>query len=228
MSSHPATATSTVAARRPRIVVMISGSGTNLQALIDAAHMPNGPLAFADLSLVVSNRTGAYGLTRAAQANIPTLVFPLKPFRDRGQSRAEYDVALAQAILDHPSLQGNMPDLVVLAGWMHILSPEWLAKFPGGKMVVNLHPALPGEFDGAHAIERAYEASKGDNGILRTGCMVHYVIPEVDKGEVILTREVPIRKEDSLDDLEKRMHETEHKVIVAGVRKCLLDKGFAP
>ncbi|KAI9184559.1 Bifunctional purine biosynthetic protein ADE5,7 [Blastocladiella emersonii ATCC 22665] len=210
--------------RRARVVVLISGNGSNLQALLDAATTSGGKLAHADLALVVSNRSTAFGLTRAARAGVPTLTFPLKPFRDAGKSREAYDEALAQAILAHPALHGAKPDLVVLAGWMHILSPAWLAHFAG--RVINLHPALPGEFDGAHAIERAYKASREEGGITRTGCMVHHVIPEVDKGEVIIAREVPIHKDDTLEALEERIHAQEHVLIVDGAVEFLKQHGF--
>lgn len=204
------TATSTNPAMSlPRVVVLISGSGTNLQALIDATH--SGVLR-ATIVLVISNKKAAYGLQRAAAASIPTIVFPLKPYKDSGRTRVEYDVDLAARI------QEDAPDLIVLAGWMHILSPEFLEWFP--RTVMNLHPALPGEFDGADAIGRAYQAFK-EGKITRTGVMVHKVIADVDKGEVILKEEVPIREEDGLEDLEKRIHEVEHRLIVAGAQKFL-------
>jgi formyltetrahydrofolate-dependent phosphoribosylglycinamide formyltransferase len=185
-----------------RIVVMISGSGTNLQALIDAVS--SGDL-LAKISLVVSNRKKAYGLARAEEAGIPTLYFPLKPYKAAGKSREMYDADLVEKIL------AEQPDLIVLAGWMHVLSPAFLNQFPN--RVINLHPALPGQFVGTHAIERAYEAYQNGE-VSHSGCMVHLVIPEVDAGPVIATAEVPILPEDSLDDFEERMHKAEHKLIV--------------
>jgi formyltetrahydrofolate-dependent phosphoribosylglycinamide formyltransferase len=193
-----------------RLVVLISGSGTNLQALIDATNQ--GKIA-ASIALVVSNRKEAYGLERAEQAEIPALYFPMKPYRDAGVSREQYDADLADKIALH------QPDLIVLAGWMHIFSPAFLDKFP--QKVINLHPALPGMFSGTHAIQRAYEAfQRGEIG--HSGCMVHYVIPEVDAGAVIARRIVPIQENDTLADFSARMHEAEHQLIVEASQKCLL------
>ena len=104
---------------------------------------------------------------------------------------------------------------------MHILSAAFLNQFPN--RVLNLHPALPGQFAGTHAIQRAYEAyQRGD--IKHTGCMVHYTIPEVDAGPVIAQAEVPILPGDSLDDLEARMHRMEHQLLVAAVRDFLANR----
>ncbi|KAG9284043.1 hypothetical protein G9A89_022817 [Geosiphon pyriformis] len=192
-----------------QIVVLISGNGSNLQAIIEATRSLTLP---ATISLVVSNRKSAYGLTRATEAGIPTLVFPLKPLRDSGWSREEYDAELAKRIKNYN------PDLIVLAGWMHILSEGFLSYFPD--KVINLHPALPGQFDGANAIERAFTAyKKGD--IKFTGVMVHKVIPEVDKGEPLLVEKVLISESDTIEDLEARIHSVEHRLIVQGAIMCL-------
>ncbi|KAI9230650.1 MAG: phosphoribosylglycinamide formyltransferase [Piptocephalis tieghemiana] len=214
----------------PRLVVLISGSGTNLQAILDATQ--SGALK-ARVALVVSNRAGAYGLERAKAVGVPTLVQSLKSFRAATHpdaSREEYDASLAKDILTKLSIEEKeekeasttpSPFLLVLAGFMHILSPAFLDHFPN--QVINLHPALPGQFDGAKAIERAYEAYKAGT-IESTGVMVHYVIPEVDRGQPILTRSIPILPEDSLEDLEARMHNVEHQVIIEGIAKALEDK----
>ncbi|KAJ2780783.1 phosphoribosylglycinamide formyltransferase [Coemansia javaensis] len=193
-----------------KIVVLISGSGTNLQALIDAERQ--GRLG-GSIALVVSNRKGAYGLVRAAEAGIPTAVRTLKEYRDAGRSREEYDRDLAEHIA-----ATQAPDLVVLAGWMHILSPAFIDRF--SRRIVNLHPALPGELDGAHAIDRAYaEFAAGRR--TRTGIMVHYVIPEVDKGEPILVEEVPCVEGDTLEALEARIHAAEHRLLPQAVSLVL-------
>lgn len=192
-----------------RLVVFISGSGTNLQALIEAVEA--GELA-AEIVLVVSNRLQAYGLKRAESAGIPTLYFPLKPYKDAGLDRVRYDADLAEQI------RAYQPDLIVLAGWMHVLGPAFLDQF--SNRVINLHPALPGQFIGVEAIERAYAAyQRGE--ISESGCMVHYVIPEVDAGPVLATAVVPIHPSDTLDDFAARMHAAEHKLIVAATRKAL-------
>ena len=117
----------------PKIIVFISGSGSNLQALMDAVE--NGRLS-AQIALVVSNRKAAYGLVRAKEAGIPTLYHPFKPYRDAGKSRDAYEADLAAKI------KPFQPDLIVLAGWMHILGADFLTQFPN--QVINLHPALPG------------------------------------------------------------------------------------
>ncbi len=194
---------------KPRLIVLISGSGTNLQALLDA--VADGRLP-AEIVLVVANRQQAYGLVRARQAGLPTLYFPLKPYKDGGRSREAYDADLAV------QLAAYQPDLIVLAGWMHVLSPAFLGHFPG--RVVNLHPALPGQFVGTHAIERAYAAYR-QGEITHSGCMVHQVIPEVDAGPVLATAVVPLFPDDSLADFEARMHAAEHKLIVGAVRLAL-------
>lgn len=190
-----------------RLVVCISGGGTNLQALIDAIEHRD---LDAHISLVVSNRKDAYGLERARRAGIETLYFPLKPFTEGGQTRAEYDEALAAR------LHTYQPDLIVLAGWMHIFTPAFLDQF--FRRVINLHPALPGQFAGVNAIQRAFAAfQRGE--IDHSGVMIHYVIPEVDAGEVILQEEVPLDAEDTLETFAARMHAAEHRVIVEAVRR---------
>ncbi|MCZ7670198.1 MAG: phosphoribosylglycinamide formyltransferase [Chloroflexi bacterium] len=193
----------------PQLVVFISGFGANLQALIDGIDA--GQLD-AEICLVVSNRKQAFGLVRAQQVGIPTLYFPIKPYKEADQSREKYDADLAARV------RQETPDLIVLAGWMHILSPAFLRQFPG--QVINLHPALPGQFAGTHAIERAFVAyQQGD--ITGSGCMVHEVVPEVDAGPVIATAAVPILATDTLADFEARMHQAEHELIVRAVRLVL-------
>ena len=188
-----------------RLVVLISGSGSNLQAIIDAIEA--GKLE-AHIALVVSNRRAAFGLQRAAQAGIETLYFPRKPYNDTGRSREDYDADLAAAIRPH------QPDLIVLAGWMHILSRAFLDLFRN--QVINLHPALPGTFPGKDGIGRAYEAfQRGE--ITHSGCMIHYAIPELDAGPVIVQEVVPLEDTDSLADFEERMHVAEHRIIVEAI-----------
>ena len=188
-----------------RLAVLISGSGSNLQAIIDAGAA--GKLA-AQVVVVVSNRRDAFGLARAERAGIPTRYFPLKPYTAAGRPRAEYDADLAAQVA------AFAPDLVVLAGWMHVLSPAFLDRFPG--RVLNLHPALPGQFAGTHAIQRAFDAfQRGE--IDHTGVMVHWVVPEVDAGPVIASSTVPILPGDTLEDLEARMHAAEHRLLVDAI-----------
>jgi formyltetrahydrofolate-dependent phosphoribosylglycinamide formyltransferase len=193
----------------PRVIVFVSGGGSNLQALIDATN--TGSLE-ASIVLVVSNRKAAFGLERAKNAGIPTLYFPLKPYKDAGKSRAEYDADLAETVSRHA------PDLIVLAGWMHIDSGALVKRFPG--RIINLHPALPGEFPGAHGIEDAFAAwQRGD--ISRSGCMVHHVIEELDAGEPIATSVVPFMEGDTLEGYAARLHAAEHELIVEATRIAL-------
>jgi len=187
------------------IVVLISGNGSNLQALIDSVAA--GDLD-TEIAAVVSSDPDAYGLTRAERAGIPTEVMDLRNVLADGGNRLAFDVELAGVVA------GYHPDLVVLAGWMLVLSEAFLEHFPG--KVINLHPALPGTFPGTHAIERAYTAFQ-QGEITQTGVMVHRVIPEVDAGPVVTLERVPIFPGESLDDLEKRIHEVEHNLIVAAV-----------
>jgi formyltetrahydrofolate-dependent phosphoribosylglycinamide formyltransferase len=182
-----------------RIVVLASGEGTNLQAVLDASASGQLP---AQVVAVVSNREGSGALCRAAAAGVPFVHIAPHP----GEERGEYDARLADVV------SGFDPDWVVLAGWMRILSMSFLGWFPG--MVVNLHPALPGELPGTDAINRAWdEARLGRRD--HTGVMVHLVPDEgVDAGPVLATAIVPIEPTDSLQTLTQRVHETEHRLLV--------------
>lgn len=189
-----------------RLAVLISGNGSNLQAIIDA--IGEGHLN-AQIVLVVSNRKTAYGLTRAEQAGLATLYVPLKPYTDRGESREAYDRDLVAKVA------ACQPDYIVLAGWMHIFTPAFLDVFP--RRVINLHPALPGAMPGTDAIHRTYAAHQRgevDGG----GCMVHFVVPEVDAGDVIVQQSVPIAPGDSLEDFETQMHLAEHELMVKALQ----------
>lgn len=189
---------------RARLVVLISGSGTNLQAILDACA--SGYL-MAEVVAVISNRESAFGLERARAAKIPAIARP-KP---KEQDRRDYDKGLSTLVASYE------PDWVVLAGWMRLLSNNFLDCFPG--RVINLHPALPGSFPGTDAIRRAYQAyQRGE--IDRTGVMVHLVPDEgVDSGPVLACEEVAIYPGDILEDLEQRIHDVEHRLLVETLRK---------
>jgi phosphoribosylglycinamide formyltransferase-1 len=193
---------------KSRLVVLISGNGTNLQAVLDACA--SGALP-ARVAAVISNKSDAYGLERARLAGVPALVRP-KP---KEQDRREYDSQLAEAVAAY------QPDWVILAGWMRVLSSNFLNRFPN--RVINLHPALPGTFPGTHAIERAFEAfQRGE--IRATGVMVHRVPDEgVDCGPVMVQEEVPIRSGDTLESLETRIHEVEHRLLVDAIRTAIAE-----
>ena len=198
-----------------RIAVLISGFGSNLQAIIDAKSA--GKLPGVGIAVVVSNRKAAYGLQRAEQAGIPTEYFPLKPYRGADGSREQYDADLSRRLCEK-----HQVEWVIQAGWMHLFSMAFLSRFPG--RVVNLHPALPGTFPGTHAIERAWDAyQKGQ--IDRTGVMVHLVPDEgVDDGPVIAQVEIPIYRVDTLEELEARVHEVEHRLLVQALYTSLCEK----
>ena len=193
-----------------KIAVLISGSGTNLQAILDACS--DHTLA-AEVVVVVSNKRKAYGLTRAREAGVPTEVRSLGKHLRAGGSRDGFDAELARMVAEVYA-----PDLVVLAGWMLILSPSFLDQFPG--KVLNLHPALPGQFAGTHAIQRAHEAFLAGE-ITHTGVMVHWVVPEVDAGPTVAVAEVPIHPGESVDELEERIHRTEHRLMVEAIGKVI-------
>ncbi|MBN1319105.1 MAG: phosphoribosylglycinamide formyltransferase [Anaerolineales bacterium] len=196
-----------------RIAVLVSGYGSNLQAILDAIE--DDKLPGVKIALVVSNRKEAYGIQRAIKYGIPIIYFPLSPYTAGGCSREEYDKDLA-AILNAFNISW-----VVMAGWMHVLGEAFLHHFPS--RVINLHPALPGAFPGTHAIERAYQAfQRGE--ISHTGIMVHLVPdPAVDAGPVIRQEIIPILANDSLDDLEARVHAVEHRLLVQAMHDLLVN-----
>jgi phosphoribosylglycinamide formyltransferase 1 len=189
-----------------RVVVLISGNGSNLQAILDACA--SGELN-AQVGAVISNKRDAFGLERARRANVPTIVKP----KFKEQDRRIYDAELAELVAAY------QPDWIVLAGWMRVLSSAFLDQFPNH--VVNLHPALPGTFPGTHAIERAYAAYRAGE-ITHTGVMVHLVPDEgVDVGPMLAQEIVPIKADDTLDDLEARVHAVEHRLLVATLKSLL-------
>ncbi|MCJ1386963.1 hypothetical protein MMC17_010092 [Xylographa soralifera] len=202
-----------------RILVLISGNGTNLQALIDAAacsRIPNAKIIH-----VISNRKDAYGLQRAEKAGISTSYHNLLKYKNQhgDQSveniRAIYDRDLAEMVLK------ETPDLVVCAGFMHILADTFLQPLQEADVpVINLHPALPGQFSGVDAIGRAYRAFQKQE-ITKTGIMIHYVINEVDLGQPILVKEIELKHGESLEDLEQRIHLAEWQMIVEGTNMAL-------
>lgn len=201
-----------------RLTVMITGKGSNLKALIDAVSF--GSLkGRATIQCVISNKATAQGLIKAQEAGIPFAIreLPLPKTHPRYQeSRHIYDTELAKLVLG-AGQNTPQPELVVCAGFMHILSPYFLDPLHEAHVdIINLHPALPGEFTGKNAVKRAMSSFKsGDTS--RTGVMIHWLTVEVDKGEPILVREVPILPADDLMTLEDRMQEVEHKAIVDAV-----------
>lgn len=176
----------------PRILVLISGSGSNLQAIID--HSSKGAIQ-GEVVAVISNRADAYGLTRAENAGIAHQVVDHKAFADR----ESYDAALREAI------DSYQPDLVVLAGFMRILTPGFVNHYAG--RMLNIHPSLLPKYQGLNTHQRAI-----DNGDTEHGVSVHFVTEELDGGPVVLQAKVPVFPEDNADDLAEKVHEQEHRI----------------
>lgn len=197
----PALGDTTAATQTVRLVVLASGNGSNLQALIDAC----GRQITGDVVLVVSDQPDAKALRRAERAGIAHQVIAKLP----GESRRDVDQRLADRVA------AADPDWIILAGWMRLLSSTFLDRF--ADHVVNLHPALPGEYPGLHSIERAYaDAVAGRRDY--TGLMVHLVPDEaIDDGPVLAMTEVPIFPDDTLEQLADRMHLAEHDLLVRTV-----------
>ncbi len=214
-----------------RLGVLISGSGTNLQAIIDAIETQQ--LVGVEIALVVSNKADVYGLTRALKNKIPAIYLPWSR-----QSVVEQcvtpEIATSKYILSESEyrlttlLQLFQIDLVVLAGWMRILSASFLEQFP--QRVINIHPALlPDDgigntfttsngiqipaFRGLHAVQQALDAS-----VKITGSCVHFVTPEVDAGPVICREEVEIKDGDTEESLHERLKVVEHRLIVEAIK----------
>lgn len=189
-----------------RLVILISGNGSNLQSILDACR--SGDLSASVVS-VISNKLDAYGLTRAKSAGVEAIYFP----KAKTESRQDYDARLAICV------SSFLPDYVILAGWLRILSSVFLSRFPN--RVINLHPALPGMFPGLHAIERAFEAHQRGE-IEHTGVMVHLVPDEgVDNGPVLNQEEIHFQPDESLEQFEARVHMVEHKLLVDTLRNIL-------
>lgn len=190
------------------LVVLISGNGSNLQAILDACT--SGELN-AKVVSVLSNKADAYGLVRARNAGVEAIHFS----KQENETRQQYDARLAAHV------STCLPDYVILAGWMRILSAYFLSCFPN--RVINLHPALPGMFPGLHAIERAYDAyQRGE--IKHTGVMVHLVPDEgVDNGPLLGQQEIHFLTDESLEEFEARVHEIEH-VLLINTLKTVLEK----
>lgn len=179
---------------RLRLGVLVSGNGSNLQAILDAAR---GGRIDADVSVVISNQPGAYALTRAQNAGVKAVSLPHKGFA----SREAFDVALAG------ELRREGVEWVVLAGFMRLLTPGFLAAFPA--RVINIHPSLLPAFPGTHAIRDALSY-----GVKVTGCTVHLVDEGVDTGPILDQRAVRVEDGDSEDTLAERMHRAEHELYV--------------
>jgi phosphoribosylglycinamide formyltransferase len=206
-----------------KILVLISGSGTNLQALIDATK--DGQLK-GTITKVISSSPSAYGLQRAENHIIPTHVHSLQKYykgipKENKQQRAEARDKFNSDLADYIIGPENKPDMIVCAGWMLILSKTFLDKVEVHDIpIINLHPALPGQFAGTNAIERAWQAGQSGE-ISKAGVMIHHVIAAVDEGEPLVVKELDLIKGESLEDYTARVHDIEHIAIVEGAQKVV-------
>lgn len=180
------------------IVVLISGNGSNLQALIDSQARGELPV---EIRVVISNRSDAYGLVRARKAGIETIVLSHRDF----PSREAYDAKLMELI------DARQPELVVLAGFMRILSERFVNHYLG--RLINIHPSLLPAFRGLDTHERALRA-----GVKEHGCSVHFVTPELDAGPIIIQARVPVVDGDTPSTLAARVQTQEHRIYPLAVK----------
>lgn len=184
--------------KKLKIAVLISGRGSNLQALIDATKQPGFP---AEIVLVISNKKEAYGLVRAEKAGIPTTVISHKDY----PNREDFDQALHQKITEANA------ELVCLAGFMRLITQGFIDKWQ--HKMINIHPSLLPSFKGLHAQQQAIDA-----GVKLSGCTVHFVTPEMDAGPIILQAAVPVYAEDTAETLEARILKEEHRCYPQALR----------
>jgi phosphoribosylglycinamide formyltransferase-1 len=186
-------------AAKKRVAVLISGRGSNMAALIDAAEAPDYP---AEIVLVVSNLPDALGLVRAREAGIATVIVDHRPF---GEDREAFERAL------DAQLQAQRIDLICLAGFMRLLTPYFVRRWSG--RMLNIHPALLPQFKGLHTHRRALAASVKEHG-----ATVHFVVPEMDSGPIIAQEAVPVLEGDTEEILARRVLEAEHRLYPPALR----------
>ncbi|MBC3304002.1 formyltetrahydrofolate-dependent phosphoribosylglycinamide formyltransferase [Pseudomonas cedrina] len=180
------------------VVVLLSGTGSNLQALIDSTRTGDSPVRIA---AVISNRSDAYGLQRARDAGIATRSLDHKTF----EGREAFDSALIELI------DAFNPKLVVLAGFMRILSADFVRHYEG--RLLNIHPSLLPKYKGMHTHQRALDAGDREHG-----CSVHFVTEELDGGPLVVQAVVPVESNDSAQSLAQRVHTQEHRIYPLAVR----------
>lgn len=180
------------------VVVLLSGTGSNLQALIDSTRTGDSPVRIA---AVISNRSDAYGLQRARGAGIDTRSLDHKAF----DGREAFDSALIELI------DAFKPQLVVLAGFMRILSADFVRHYEG--RLLNIHPSLLPKYKGMHTHQRALDAGDSEHG-----CSVHFVTEELDGGPLVVQAVVPVESDDSAQSLAQRVHAQEHRIYPLAVR----------
>jgi phosphoribosylglycinamide formyltransferase-1 len=185
--------------KKIRIGVLVSGRGSNLQAIID--FIAQGSLS-AELAVVISDQADAYALDRARTHNIPAVHMSAKGYKDR---RDEYDALLVKELQKHGA------ELVLLAGFMRIITPTLLKAFP--QRVINIHPALLPSFPGLHVQKAALE-----HGVKFSGCTVHFVDEGMDTGPIIIQAVVPVLDNDTEDTLSERILQQEHKIYSRAIQ----------
>ncbi|MEQ1865528.1 MAG: phosphoribosylglycinamide formyltransferase [Micropepsaceae bacterium] len=190
---------------RKRVAILISGRGSNMRALIEAARALDYP---ADIALVVSSREDAEGLAVACALGVATALVDQVRFRRENRDRAAYDAEL------HEVLSKARIEFVCLAGFMRILSPGFVRKWEG--RIVNMHPSLLPAFRGLRPQQQALDA-----GVTVSGCTVHYVVPELDAGPIVAQAEAPVLAGDTEETLSARILEAEHKLYPLALKKVL-------
>jgi len=188
---------------KARIAILISGRGSNMVALADAVR--DGTIPNAEVMVVISDQPNAGGLASAAERGVETLVI-----ERRGRSREEHDREVIAALSDRDT------DLICLAGYMRVLSSEFIDVYRG--RILNIHPSLLPSFPGLNAQQQAL-----DHGAKVSGCTVHYVDETLDGGPIIAQREVPVREDDTVESLSARILVEEHKLYPEAVTKVLRD-----
>ncbi|MBX3527057.1 MAG: phosphoribosylglycinamide formyltransferase [Rhodoblastus sp.] len=191
--------------KKKRVAILISGRGSNMMALVEAAVAPDFP---AEIALVLSNRPDAAGLDWAASRGIRTASIDHKTY---GKDREAFERAM-QGVLEDNSI-----DLVCLAGFMRVLTPWFVAQWQG--RMLNIHPALLPSYRGLHTHERALE-----DGVKIHGCTVHFVVPEMDAGPIILQAAVPVEDSDDADALAARVLCEEHRIYPQALALVAADK----
>ncbi len=184
-----------------KVAVLISGNGSNLQALLDASRDMAYP---AHISLVLSNKADAYGLQRAKKAGVPYVVLSHRDY----DSRKAFDEAMHEVLTEHGI------EFVCLAGFMRLLSAEFVEQWKG--RMINIHPSLLPDYKGLKTHERVLA-----DGVSHTGCTVHYVIPAMDEGDVIMQENVAVQLGDTAELLQQRVHAAEHHVYPKALKLAI-------
>lgn len=181
-----------------KIGILISGRGSNMVALVDAVN--KGEIPASEIAVVISDKPDAAGLTKAAERGVETLVI-----ERRGRSRVEHDTEIVD------ELKNRGVDLVCLAGYMRLLSKQFIGAFPG--RIVNIHPSLLPSFPGLNVQQQAI-----DHGVKISGCTVHFVDEDLDAGPIILQKAVEVRNDDTAESLAARILDEEHGAYVEAVK----------